>query len=62
MTPRSTLSVRVIGLRSRSPGQKTLIQVSFDHLTGNLSGQGHMGQGQKSSGSRSKVKFTKSKV
>ncbi len=34
-----------------------LFQVSFDHLTGKLKVKGHMGQGQRSHVSRSKVKL-----
>ena len=34
MTPRSTLIFKVIGQRSRSLGQKTSFEASFDRLTG----------------------------
>ncbi len=54
MTQGLTLQVKVIGQRSRLPGQKTF-QVSFDHLKGILRSRvtwvkvkGHMGQGQRS--------------
>ena len=54
MTLMSTLWIKVIGQRSRSPGQKTLFEVSFDHLTATLWGQGLHG-------SRSKVIWVKAK-
>ena len=52
MNPVLTLKVRVIGQRTRSPGQKTWFQLSFDCLTGHL-------WGQESQKSRSKVMLVK---
>ena len=60
MTPRSTLKVKAIGQRSRSPGQSRDLRF---HLTGvqvMLGVKGDMGQDQRSHGSRAKV--TKFKV
>ena len=59
MPSRLILKVKVIGQRSRSPGQKTWFYKSHmfhNRLTGNVQGQGswdrvkgHLGQGQRSS-------------
>ncbi len=53
--------VNAIGQRSRSLGQKTIFEASFNRLPGNIEGQGHMGPGQRSHGSRSKVTRVKVK-
>ncbi len=64
MTPMLTLKVMVIGQRSRSPGQKNMIAGTirrpYRHSLRSrvtwVKVKGHMGQGQRSHGSRSKVK------
>ena len=64
MTPTSTLKVRAIGQKSRSPGQKNITSVLFDRFTWSWSHgsgsqvtwvklKGHMVQGKRSHGSRS---------
>ena len=58
MTPRSTLKVKVIGQRSRSPGLKSF-RVLYCPMSNVVMVKGHMGQRQMLIGSRSKVVWIK---
>ncbi len=59
MTPRLTLKVRVMGQRSKSPGKKNDFKLDLTILQVVLGVNGHMGQGQRSYWSRSKVTWVK---